>query len=103
MKNSKHSSLNNYRKIKSRGSNKKANAKARVISTINGERNKPAHRIWEKEPTAEFRQAERLKRVRFLRKYGKRDPELNIIADCLDRNVRLMRNGIAGFSILLGV
>ena len=41
--------------------------------------------MWKKEPTAEYQFNERLRRIRFLRKYGKKDPELLLIADCLEQ------------------
>ena len=41
--------------------------------------------MWKKEPTAEYQFNERLRRIRFLRKHGKIDPELLLIADCLEQ------------------
>jgi hypothetical protein len=58
--------------------------KAWVIKTIGEESNNPPDRMWEGEPSAETISDEQLKRIRFLRKHGKSDSELNSIADCLE-------------------
>jgi hypothetical protein len=59
--------------------------KAWVIKAIGEERTNPPDRMWEGEPSAETISEEQLKRIRFLRKHGKSDSELNSIADCLDQ------------------
>ena len=41
--------------------------------------------MWKKEPNAEKISEEQLNRIRFLRKHGKTDPTLILIADCLDQ------------------
>lgn len=56
-----------------------------VRMAIAEEEQKPAIQLWAKEPSAEFRYEERLRRIRFLRKHGKADPRINPIADQLDR------------------
>jgi hypothetical protein len=40
--------------------------------------------MWKGEPSAETISEEQFKRIRFLRKHGKSDSELNLIADCLE-------------------
>ena len=62
-----------------------SNAKAWVVKAIAEEGKNPPDRMWKKEPSAEKISDEQLKRIRFLRKYGKTDPTLILIADCLDR------------------
>jgi hypothetical protein len=59
--------------------------KAWVVKAIAEESNNPPDRMWEGEPSAETISEEQLKRIRFLRKHGKSDSELNSIADCLDQ------------------
>jgi hypothetical protein len=58
--------------------------KAWVIKAIGEESNNPPDRMWKDEPSAETISEEHLKRIRFLRKHGKTDSELNSIADCLE-------------------
>jgi hypothetical protein len=62
-----------------------SNAKAWVVKAIAEESNNPPDRMWEGEPSAETISEEQLKRIRFLRKHGKSDSELNSIADCLEQ------------------
>ena len=62
-----------------------SNAKAWVIKAIAQEETHPSHQMWKKELTAEYQFNERLRRIRFLRKHGRADPELLLIADCLDQ------------------
>lgn len=65
-------------------SNNSSHAKAWVIKAIAEESKKPADQMWNGEPSAETIFEEQLKRIRFLRKHGKSDSELNSIADCLE-------------------
>jgi hypothetical protein len=60
-----------------------SNAKAWVIKAITEESKNPPGKMWKGEPSAEIISVEQLKRIRFLRKHGKTDPELLLIADCL--------------------
>jgi hypothetical protein len=62
-----------------------SNSKAWVIKAIAEESKKPPDKMWEGEPSAETISEEQLKRIRFLRKHGKTDTTLNLIADCLDQ------------------
>lgn len=62
-----------------------SNVKAWVIKAIGEESKKPPDQMWKGEPSAEAISEEQLKRIRFLRKHGKTDSELNSIADCLDQ------------------
>ena len=62
-----------------------SNAKAWVIKAIAQEETHPSRQMWKKEPTAEFQFNERLRRIRFLRKHGTKDPELLLIADWLEQ------------------
>ena len=64
---------------------KSSNAKAWVVKAIAEESKKPPDRMWKNEPSAEKIFDEQLKRIRFLRKHGKTDPTLIVIADCLDQ------------------
>lgn len=64
---------------------KSSNAKAWVVKAIAEEGKNPPDRMWKKEPSAETISDEQLKRIRFLRKHGKTDPTLILIADCLDQ------------------
>ena len=66
-------------------SKKYSNAKAWVIKAIAQEETEPAHQMWKKEPPADYQFNERLRRIRFLRKHGEADPELYLIADCLEQ------------------
>jgi hypothetical protein len=61
-----------------------SNAKAWVVKAIAEESNNPPDEMWKGEPSAEKISEEQLKRIRFLRKHGKTDSELNSIADCLE-------------------
>jgi hypothetical protein len=58
--------------------------KAWVVKAIAEESKKSPDQMWENEPSAETISKEQLKRIRFLRKHGKSDSELNSIADCLE-------------------
>ena len=60
-----------------------SNVKAWVIKAIAQEETQPSHQMWKDEPSAEIISDEQAKRIRFLRKHGKADPELLLIADCL--------------------
>ena len=62
-----------------------SNVKTWVIKAIAEESKNPPDRMWKNEPSAETISEEQLKRIRFLRKHGKTDPTLNLIADCLDQ------------------
>jgi hypothetical protein len=62
-----------------------SNAKAWVIKAIIEESKNPPYQMWKDEPDAETISKEQLKRIRFLRKHGKTDPELLLIADCLEQ------------------
>ena len=62
-----------------------SNAKAWVVKAITEEGKNPPDRMWKKELSAEKISNEQLKRIRFLRKHGRKDPALIVIADCLDR------------------
>jgi hypothetical protein len=62
-----------------------SNVKVWVIKAIGEESKKPPDQMWKDEPSAETISEEQLKRIRFLRKHGKSDSELNSIADCLDQ------------------
>ena len=72
------------RKIKFDGPGENTNIKKWAVVAIKEERENPPHQMWKNEPTPEDRETERLKRVRFCRKHSKADPELNLIADCLE-------------------
>jgi hypothetical protein len=61
-----------------------SNVKTWVIKAIAEESKNPPDRMWKNEPSAETISNEQLKRIRFLRKHGKTDSELNSIADCLE-------------------
>jgi hypothetical protein len=61
-----------------------SNVKTWVVKAIAEERTNPPDRMWNGEPSAETISEEQLKRIRFLRKHGKSDSELNSIADCLE-------------------
>jgi hypothetical protein len=61
-----------------------SNAKTWVIKAITEESTNPPDRMWEGEPSAETISEDQLKRIRFLRKHGKSDSELSLIADCLE-------------------
>jgi hypothetical protein len=61
-----------------------SNTKTWVIKAIAEESNNPPDRIWEGEPSVETISEEQLKRIRFLRKHGNTDPDLLLIADCLE-------------------
>jgi hypothetical protein len=61
-----------------------SNAKTWVIKAITEESRNPPDEMWEGEPNAETISEEHLKQIRFLRKHGKSDSELNSIADCLE-------------------
>jgi hypothetical protein len=61
-----------------------SHAKAWVIKAIAEESKKSPDQMWEKEPSVETISDEQLKRIRFLRKHGKTDTTLNLIADCLE-------------------
>ena len=84
MKNRNDNSNTKSRKRSSRRTNKGANIKPWVITAINNESRKSPERMWKNEPPAAYQKAERLKRIRFLRRHEKADPELKSIADCLD-------------------
>jgi hypothetical protein len=61
-----------------------SNAKTWVVKAIAEESNNPPDRMWKGEPSVETISDEQLKRIRFLRKHGKSDSELSLIADCLE-------------------
>jgi hypothetical protein len=61
-----------------------SNVKTWVIKAIAEESKNPPDRMWKNEPSAETISEEQLKRIRFLRKHGNSDSELNSIADCLE-------------------
>jgi hypothetical protein len=60
-----------------------SNVKTWVIKAIAEESKNLPDRMWEKEPSAETISDNQLKRIRFLRKHGKTNPTLILIADCL--------------------
>jgi hypothetical protein len=62
-----------------------SNAKACVIKAITEENKIPPYQMWKDEPSAQKISNEQLKRIRFLRKHGKLDPELLLIANCLEQ------------------
>lgn len=62
-----------------------SNVKAWIVKAITEESRNPPDKLWKGEPSAETISDEQLKRIRFLRKHGKTDSELNSIADCLDQ------------------
>ena len=74
-----------YRSRRTFNPTNSSNAKAWVVKAIAEESKKPSDRMWKKEPSAEKISDEQLKRTRFLRKHGKTDTTLILIADCLDR------------------
>ncbi len=84
MKNPKNKSNNKSRKSGSRRQINPPNIKPWVITAINNEEGKSPGQLWKDEPSAKSQKAERLKRVRFLRKYEKTDPDLKLIADWLE-------------------
>ena len=77
--------INISRSRRTFGSKNSSNAKAWVVKAITEEDKNPPDRMWKKEPSAEKISDEQLKRIRFLRKHGKTDPTLFLIADCLER------------------
>ena len=64
---------------------KYSNAKAWVVKAIAEESKNPPDHMWKKEPPADYQFNERLRRIRFLRKHGKSNSELNLIADCVEQ------------------
>ena len=79
-----HFLFNISRSRKTFNSKNYSHAKAWVIKAIAEESKKPPDQMWEDEPSAETISEEQLKRIRFLRKHGKSDSELSLIADCLE-------------------
>jgi hypothetical protein len=77
-------SFNIFRSRKHFNPKNSSNVKAWVIKAIGEESKKPPDQMWKGEPSAETISEEHLKRIRFLRKHGKTDSELNSIADCLE-------------------
>jgi hypothetical protein len=77
--------INNSRSRKHCNSKNSSNVKAWVGKAIAEESKNPSDQMWKKEPSAEIISDEQAKRIRFLRKHGKTDPTLNLIADCLDQ------------------
>ena len=67
------------------GQKKYANVKAWVVKAIAEKSNNPPHQMWKGEPSAETISEEQKRRIKFLRKHGKHDPELLLIADCLEQ------------------
>lgn len=81
-------SINSIRDSRSRrhvNSTTQSNTKAWVIKAIAEESKNPPDQMWKGEPSAEKISEEQLKRTRFLRKNGKQDPDLLLIADCLEQ------------------
>jgi hypothetical protein len=78
-----HSPFNIPRSRRALNPKNHSTVKAWVIKAIIEESNNPPYQMWKGEPSAEIISNEQLKRIRFLRKYGKTDPELLLIADCL--------------------
>ena len=76
--------INNLRSRRTFNQNQCPTAKAWVIKAIAQEEKYPADQMWKKEPSAEYQFDERFRQIRFLRKHGKTDPELLLIADCLE-------------------
>jgi hypothetical protein len=62
-----------------------SNVKTWVVKAIAEESNNPPDRMWKGEPSAETISEEQLKRILFLRKHGKSDPTLNLIAECIEK------------------
>ena len=62
-----------------------SNVKTWVVKAIAEENKKPPDKLWEGEPSAETISDEQLKRIKFLRKHGKTNPTLILIADCLEQ------------------
>jgi hypothetical protein len=65
-------------------SHKCEDVKPWVIAAINDESRYPPDRLWRKEPTEEFAYEERLRRIKFLRKYAKKDSRAIFIAHRLE-------------------
>src|SRR5689334_15660766 len=60
-------------------------AKTWVIEAIKSEDRRPSHPLWKNAPSADEVLDERLRRIRFLRKCGKREPRATTLADRLER------------------
>ena len=85
MKSKSHRLIYNSRSRRTFNRKKHSSPKAWVIKAIAQEETHSSDQMWKKEPTAEYQFNERLRRIRFLRKHGKTDPELLLIADCLEQ------------------
>ena len=85
MKSKSHRLIYNSRSRRTFNRKKHSSPKAWVIKAIGREETHSSDQMWKKEPTAEYQFNERLKRIRFLRKHGKTDSELLLIADYLEQ------------------
>ena len=85
MKSRLHCPINNSRSRRTSNRKKHSSPKAWVIKAIAQEETHSSDQMWKKEPSAEYQFNERLKQIRFLRKHGKTDLELLLIADCLEQ------------------
>jgi hypothetical protein len=72
-------------------SHKCEDVKPWVIAAINDESRYPPDRLWRKEPTEEFAYEERLRRIKFLRKYAKKDSRAIFIAHRLESPTAMCR------------
>jgi hypothetical protein len=62
-------------------------AKTWVLEATKSEDRRPSHPLWRNAPSADDMLDERLRRIRFLRKYGKREPRATMVAERLERCV----------------
>jgi hypothetical protein len=67
-----------------RNCGKYSDAKTWVIKAVIGEEKESNKRLWEKGPSAEEQHDERLRRIRFLRKWAKTEPTAATVADRLE-------------------
>ena len=84
MKNKSCRPFNIFRSRRTFNPKNSSNVKTWVVKAIAEESNNPPDRMWKGEPSTEKISEEQLKRIRFLRKHGRLDSELNSIADCLE-------------------
>jgi hypothetical protein len=77
--------INSRKSRRTFAAKKYANAKPWVIKAIAQEEKRPSDQMWQDEPSAEAISEDQLSRIRFFRKHGKVDPELLLIANCLDQ------------------
>jgi len=83
MRYSVHRGYFDYRYHRDRNRRKYSDLKRWVIPAIVGEERRPKKPLWENAPTAEWAFNERLRRIKWLRKYSKIYPRLKRIADRL--------------------